>query len=153
YVSFGVSWESGTLALYQRDGGKVSVYDLPGSSGSATARPKPRDAAAAKNRAPVPGDAAVAKAEASIRQILKDDYARKQPAERKTLAQKLIKLAAETADDPASRYVMLRDAQELATGVADPALALQAIEGLGKWYQVEVAAQQLAALEKILATT
>jgi hypothetical protein len=141
------------VAVQNFDANKLAVYDLPGAAGTAVFQPRPRDPEAAKNRAPVPNDAAVAKAEAGVHQILKDDYARKQPAERKTLAQKLITLAAETADDPASRYVMLRDAQDLAVGVADPALALQAIDGLAKWYQVEASAQQLAALEKILAAT
>jgi PA14 domain len=143
------SWEARAVAVYDRGLNKLWVYDLPGGSGNVGLRPKGRDAAAA-NRTPVPGDAAVAKAEAGVRQILKDDYARKQPAERKALAQKLITLADQTADDPAARYVMLRDARDFAVEVADPVLAVHAIDGLAKWYQVEGSVQKLAALEKIL---
>jgi hypothetical protein len=148
-----VSWEARAVALYERETKKLWVYDLPGAAGIVTASVRPREAGSAANRSPVPGDAAVAKAEAGVRQILKDEYARKQPAEKKALAQKLVTLAAQTPDDPASRYVMLRDAQELAVGVTDPGLALQAIGDLARWYQVEASAQQLAAMEKILATT
>jgi hypothetical protein len=147
-----VSWEARALATYHYETNKLSVYDLPGASGAVAIRPKGREPEAA-NRAPVPTDAAVARAEAAVRQVLKDEYAKKSAAEKKALAQKLIKLAEETADDAAARYVMLRDARDLAEGVADPALALQAVDGLAKWYQVEASAQQMATLEKILAAT
>jgi hypothetical protein len=147
------SWEARALAVHDVDASKVAVYDLPGAAGFVMPRPSRVGDAAVRNRAPVPGDAAVAKAEAGVQQVLKDEYARKQPVERRALAQKLIALAAETPDDPAARYVMLRDAQDLAVGIGDPALALQAIEGLAKWYQVEGAALQQTVLEKILASS
>ena len=105
------------------------------------------------NRVPVPSDAAVAKAELAVRQVLKDEYAKKTPAELRSFAQKLIKLAEETTDNPATRFVMLCDAREFALVAADPALALLAIGNLAKWYQIDGSAQQLASLEKILAAT
>ncbi|HSQ57313.1 MAG TPA: hypothetical protein VLM40_16445, partial [Gemmata sp.] len=139
-----VSWEARALAVYHFDTNKLEVFNLPGAPVSLVSR-KPRDAAF-KTRSPIPADAAIVKAEADIRQLLKDEFARKQPSERKALAQKLIKLAAETPDDPASRYVMLREAQDLAVGLVDPALALQVIEQLAKGYDIEGPAQQLGAL-------
>ena len=55
---------------------------------------------------------------------------------------KLIRLAAQTPDDPAARYVMLRDAHELAAGVADTALALLAIDAMARWYEMDGAARR-----------
>ncbi len=149
-----VSWEGRAIATFDPGSKKLSVFNLPGGSGGATivSRPAGRDTENS-NRAPIPSDATLAKAEATIRQVLKDDYAKKTPAELKAFAQKLIKLAGETADDQASRYVMLRDARDFAQGVADPALTLQAIDGLAKWYQIDGPVQQLASLEKILAAS
>ncbi|MCE9565102.1 MAG: hypothetical protein K8U57_23980 [Planctomycetes bacterium] len=149
--SVAVSWEAHAIAIYDSESKKLCVYDLPGSSSaSVVTRPKGREDG---GRATVPDDAAIAKAEATIRQVLKDDYAKKTPADQKALAQKLLKLAGETTDDPVSRYVMLRDAREFAQGIADPTVTLQAIDSLAKWYQINGPAQQLASLEKILAAT
>jgi len=146
-----VSWEARAIAMYDGEAKKLLVYDLPGGSSAGVAtRPKGRDDG---DRAAIPNDAAVAKAEATIRQVLKDDYAKKTPADQKAFAQKLIKLAGETADDPVARFVMLRDARDFAQGAADPTLTLQAIDSLAKWYQFDGPAQQLASLEKILAAT
>jgi len=152
-VAWSASWESRSLALYSSELKKLWMYDLPGASASGivVSRPKGRDSG--NDRLAIPTDAAVAKAEASIRQVLKDDYAKKTPAEQKAFAQKLIKLAGETMDDPVARFVMLRDARDFAQGAADPTTTLLAIDSLAKWYQFDGPAQQLASLEKILTAT
>src|SRR5205823_1696113 len=80
-------------------------------------------------------------------------YARRQPAEKKALAQKLLTLAGETADDAAARYVMLRDARDLAAEVGDLPLAAQAIDALARGYEVDPAAAKVALLEKVVAGT
>lgn len=151
---FTVSWEARAIAAFDRETKLLSVFDLPpGIGGAASAvRPVGRDVEGA-GRALVPSDPAVGRAELAIRQVLKDEYARKGAADQKALAQKLLKMAEETADDLPARFVMLRDARDFAQAVADPALALQAVEGLAKWYQVDGQGLQLAALEKILAAT
>jgi hypothetical protein len=113
----------------------------------------PPDPAPREKRLPAPAGDALARAEANVRTVLKDDYARKQPAERKTLAQKLITLAEGTGDDPDARYVMLRDARDFAAEVADPLLAIQAIDALAKWYDVDPTAAKVAALEKVLSAS
>lgn len=104
-------------------------------------------------RPPAPAGDALAKAEANVRMVLKDDYARKKPGEKKGLAQKLIGLADGTTDDAAARYVMLRDARDIAAEVGDPVLAAQAIDGLAKWYEIDPAAAKLAAFDKVLGSS
>lgn len=148
---FALSWESRTVAMYERATKKLLLYDLPGgSTGPVVIRSK-RDGD--DKRSSVPGDAATAKAETAIRQVLKDDYAKKTPADHKALATKLLKLAAETNDDPATRYVMLRDARDLAQGIGDTTLTLQALDSLAKLYAIDGPTLQLVSLEKILAST
>jgi hypothetical protein len=104
-------------------------------------------------RLPVPKDDALDKAEAELRAVYKEDYARKTAADRKALAAKLLALADKTPDDPAARFVMLREARDLAAEAVDVPLAMQAIDGLGKWYAADAAGMRYAALEKVYAST
>jgi WD40 repeat protein len=168
-ATIALSPDGRSLVMHNRSDHKLTTYDLPPVDGAVAVRPPvnpdpapkvnpapapeatPRPAAADRLAAPA-GDA-LAKAEANVRTVLKDDYARKQPGEKKTLAQKLITLADGTTDDPAARYVMLRDARDLAAEVGDPQLAAQAIDALAKWYEIDPAAAKLAALEKILSAS
>src|SRR5207249_1218509 len=64
------------------------------------------------------------------------DYAQKAPIDRQILASKLLQQGMDTADDPAARFVLLREARDLAAGAADAATASRAIVSLGKFYTV-----------------
>jgi WD40 repeat protein len=161
-----ISADGRSVAVHNQHKTLVTVFDGP--TGLVAARPPIPDPdpspapktnpntpvpAVGANRLPAPDGDALAKAEANVRAVLKDDYARKQPGEKKVLAQKLITLAEGTTDDPVARYVMLRDARDLAAEVGDPALAVQAIEALARWYEIDPAAAKLAALEKTLSVS
>jgi len=102
-------------------------------------------------RRPVPAAAAQATATAEVRAVLKDDYARKAPGDKKVLAKRLLGLAEGTTDDPPARYVMLRNARDLAVEAADPATAAQAVDWLARWFVVDADGLKAAALEQILA--
>jgi hypothetical protein len=78
----------------------------PGTAKPAVPKPEPK-------REPAPTAAAKKEAEAVVRDLFKDDYAKKTPAERGILARKLLKLAKETKDDPVGRFVLLTEAMEL----------------------------------------
>ena len=151
-VELSASWDARAAVLYDRDGRKVWVYDLPSVGSLAGARTRSGHSIA-KFRAAIPGDVAQLKAEGTVHQILKAEYARKQPAERKALIHKLITLAGETTDDRAARYVMLRDARDFAVELHDPSLALQAIETLVGAFEIDPSAAKLSAFEKIVAAT
>jgi hypothetical protein len=148
------------LVLYAASAGKMTVYDIPAGQLSGAAVASAERSPEATGGAPAPGSRlavpaadALTKAEAEVREVFKDDYARKKESDKKALAQKLIKAAEGTADDAAARYVMLRDARDLAAEVGEVVLAVQAIDGLAKWYEVDPAAAKLAVIDKVLPGT
>jgi hypothetical protein len=88
-------------------------------------------------RLPVPDAARLKEAEAQVRDVFKDDYARKGSSDRKLLAQKLLKNGLETADDPAARYVLLKESSSVAAQAADLPTGLRATDELAAAYQVD----------------
>ncbi len=103
-------------------------------------------------RKPVPDEATLALAEKKLREMLKAEYARTLPTERRALAQKLLGLTDDAAVDPAAHYVLLRDCNTLAIEVLEPDLAMQALEGIIRHFAVDADQLRLASFEKIKAT-
>ncbi|MBI3854738.1 MAG: hypothetical protein HY293_03505 [Planctomycetes bacterium] len=102
----------------------------------------------AQDKAPEP-DAAVQKEKLKvIKDLFKDDYAKKAPQDQIALAKQLINRGRETASDPAGQYVMLREARDLAAGAGDVDTALKAVDEIGKVFAIPSAAFKLAALAK-----
>ena len=60
-------------------------------------------------RIPVPEAGKLRSSEAEVREVFKEDYASQDPRHRKPFAQKLLKNALETNDDPPIRYVLLKE--------------------------------------------
>ena len=99
---------------------------------------------AADERAAVPAAEARQKAVREIRDIYKREYATaKKPAERGTLATRLLENAQETADDPTSRYALLEEALALAIAAGRFNLAKSVADQLGQDFQVEPLAGQV----------
>src|SRR5262249_18542921 len=71
-----------------------------------------------------------------IRETFKEEYAKKGATARIALAKKLFQQGAETTDNDSARYVLLREAGDLAAQNGETTLALQAISELQKRYQV-----------------
>ena len=61
------------------------------------------------SKVPVPSDDALAQAEKSVRELYKDDYAAKTPADRLRLARKLAETARETKDNEPLRFALFRE--------------------------------------------
>jgi hypothetical protein len=95
---------------------------------------------------PVPEPAKQKESEAIIRDIFKDEYARRSPAERISLARTLIKEAARTKDDPASKFVLLRQAKDLAVEGGDFTLALHAWDELAQTFAGDFTADRISVL-------
>jgi tetratricopeptide (TPR) repeat protein len=114
----------------------------PGPAVAVPAKPAPPPAA----KAPEPDAASQKEAEAKIREILKADYAKRAPADLQALAGKLIRMGMETRDDPAARYVLLREGRDLAAQGGDTATALKAIDQMEKSYEVDALGMKTAAL-------
>ncbi len=88
----------------------------------------------------------VAAAERLVASIYKDELASSQISVRLELARKLLKQGIETRDDTAARYVLLRDARDMATALGDAATACRAIDLLSREYRFNVSEAKLTAL-------
>ncbi len=114
-----------------------------------TGRAAPKDEPAKDERSPVPGAASQEKAEKLIKELFKDEYARKSPREKLSLAAKFLEQARETKDDIAARFVLMREALDLASQAGDPGETLKAVEMMAKDYAINGLAVKTTALEKV----
>lgn len=89
-----------------------------------------------KKAAPPEGDA-LKKAEKLVKEVFKEDYANTSAQNRALLARKLIQQGIETRDDPASRFVLFREARDIAAAAGDLETALQAIRELAGTFDID----------------
>jgi hypothetical protein len=102
-----------------------------------------------QDRAPEP-DANTQKEKLKIvKDLFKDEYAKKSPADQSALAKQLISRGVETASDPGAQYVMLREARDVAASAGDVETAMRATDELAKIFAISAVAFKLAALAKI----
>lgn len=88
-------------------------------------------------RIAVPSDAAQGQAEKLIREIFKEEYLVKTPAAQRKLAKKLLQQGLETNDDPISRYVLFREAGDLAARSGDVETVIRSADALIAGYQLD----------------
>ncbi|HZE99243.1 MAG TPA: hypothetical protein VE981_19720 [Planctomycetota bacterium] len=100
-------------------------------------------------RLPVPEAARLKDAEKSVRDLFKAEYAKKTPSDRQALATALLDQAARTSGDPAGSWVLYREAQDVAVQAGDPKLAVAAVDGAARVFDVDAPALKLAALSAI----
>ncbi len=89
------------------------------------------------------------KVETSLKDLFKREYASKKPAVQLALALKLYRQGLETTDNPAERFVLFREARDLAVKTLQPEAALGAIDALGQSFAVNALKMKVAALHKI----
>ncbi len=112
----------------------------------------PQPMAMANKRLPVPDAAALAAAEKIVKETFAADFAKKLPADRKKLAERLFADAKGTANAPPAMYFMLREAMALAVESHDTATLLKAADALDETFEVDGFAFKVAGLEKIAQT-
>ena len=95
---------------------------------------------------PVPDLAAQGVSEKAIHKLYKADYDATGLADRQALAQKLLHEAFETHDDWTARYVLLRDARDIAVHCGDLSTALKAVDDLAREYGIDGGEMTLQAL-------
>jgi WD40 repeat protein len=97
---------------------------------------------------PVPDAAAQARAEALVKRILGEEYARaaKDPAARSKLVRLLWEQGKETRDDGALRFVLLREARDQAARCADAPTALLILGDLARDFAVDEPTLKVEAL-------
>lgn len=101
------------------------------------------------DRIPVPTTQAAQEAEKLVKDVYKDEYAKRGPEERKALAARLLEDGRNNKADPASQYVLLREARDAAAQVGDVEVALDAITEMGKVFVIDVPEAKLATLNTI----
>lgn len=79
-------------------------------------------------RAPAPDEAALKQAEQLVKDLFKDDFAKKNPRDMTALADKLVAQAREAKDDRTSQFVLFREAQELYAQAGDAERGLATID-------------------------
>ena len=109
-------------------------------------------AAPPDERAAVPSADEIAKAEAVVRNLLKAEYAKTKTADRLALAAKLMEEAAGTKDN-AARFVMLRDARNIAAGAGNGTLAFTAAGEIATDFQISAGKASAAAADLIAVAT
>ena len=92
--------------------------------------------------------------EPSMVEVLPRDHVRSWQAfplnsEKQALAKQLIGRVNETKDNPASQFVLLRAAKDIATQASDGETAFQAIDTMAEKFQVDADTMKLAVLTKL----
>lgn len=107
-------------------------------------------APAADERLKLPTPEAVEKTTKEVRTIFKDDYVKTSPKAKVALAEKLLEQGLETKDDPTARFVLFREAADLAAAGGDIDLALRAYETIQAEFKGSVAELQEPILRVIV---
>jgi hypothetical protein len=124
----------------------------PAAAKPAAAVPATLPPAAPAARRPEPDAEALKAAEKLVRDTYKADYARRTPADQQAFAARLLTEAAETKDDPAGRYVLLRESRDIAAQAGDATTALSAIDRLAEAFAVDPLPMKAAALAAVART-
>lgn len=131
----------------------VAATSTPPSTAPATSAPVPSVPPAALPASPkqqaIPEEVAVIKAREQVRRVFQEEFKKaKEAKELLALADKLMALAAESSDDVASRYVMMDEAQKLASQSGDLSKTLSLIDDFARYFDVDFPKLKSAAVEK-----
>jgi len=139
--------------------GKVAVNRPPPAADPAPAKPGEPAAAPAPKPAPAPArvadvtkrvsvpDAARQKeAEKLVKELFKEPYAKKAPADRQALAALLLQQAVKTADDPAAAWVLCRESQDISAQLGHIRGTIKAIETAALLFDIDAFALKQTAL-------
>ena len=99
---------------------------------------------------PAEPDAAVQKETLKkVRDLFKDEYARKSPSDQMALGRKLLQNGIDTSGDEAAKFVLLKEAREVSLAAGDVETSLRAIDETSQSFAVDGAALKLAVLGKV----
>jgi WD40 repeat protein len=100
-------------------------------------------------RQAIPSTAAQAEAEKLVHELYKADYARRRPADQQSLATKLLAEGRSTKDNPAGRFVLFREARDLAALAGDAVLACDAVDALAADFEYDVVSAKVELLQRM----
>jgi len=133
------------------DSPALKPSDTPPAPSSKDPAPDPAPPAAdpgvdVSKRAPIPDAAKQRDAEKLVKELFKEQYSKKTPADRKVLIRLLMDQAAKSQDDPTALWVLYREAQDNAVQICDGASALESIERMARIFDVDAMSMKNAAL-------
>ena len=123
--------------------GWVSFCALSGAAWGAATPVAPATRPALQH---VPDEPAQARAEKMVREVYAKELASHDLNERRALAQKMMVAAMESGDDTAARFVLLKEARDVAAGAGDAIAARKAIAALAKSYAIDPTKMSLGAV-------
>jgi WD40 repeat protein len=97
----------------------------------------PTTVPAAPTRTAVPGSPEQDAAEKKIKAAFELEYTKTRPTEKLELANKLLETGVKTRDNPAERFVLLREAREMAVQAGDALTALRSIDEMAQAFSVD----------------
>ncbi len=100
-------------------------------------------------REAVPSQVKLKDAEKTIKDIFKDDYAKRSAEDRKAFGCKLLQQAFDTKNDMPALYVLLREASATAASTGDAETAVKAIDALAVAFEIDAGALKADALAKV----
>src|SRR5438045_4084169 len=100
-------------------------------------------------RIPIPPESEQSRAEWTIRELFKVEYAKQSPLGQTSLARTLLRHARGIADDPPMRYVGFRGAADVAAPSRNPVVALSAAGKLFKHFRPDAGLVKHALLAKM----
>lgn len=103
----------------------------------------------AANRLPVPSDDEFKAADALVKEIFEQQLKAQKPAEKLALAQLFLQHAADSAEEPASQYVLFTLAIEQAIAARSVEVTMQAIDAQGFKFEIDTGAQKVDALQRL----
>ena len=107
----------------------------------------------AAKKIPVPTDTDQAEATKLIKEVYGDEYSKaKTTTEKQALAKKLVGKANESKDVPASQFVLLRLARDIATQAGDGQTAFKTVDTMAETFQFDVLAMKTVVLTKFTTT-
>jgi hypothetical protein len=105
-----------------------------------------RPAVDVSKRAQVPDVTKQRETEKQIKDLFKEQYSKKAPADRKVLIHLLLEQAAKSQDDPGALWVLCKEAQDVAVQSCDVKAALESIEMAARVFDVDAMPLKNAAL-------
>ena len=105
----------------------------------------------ADSRSAVPNKSDLVESERIVKSIFKADYAKTKAADRAALAAKLLEQAADSKDDLKAKYVLLREARDVAAKAGDHEVYLKAADEMAANYQISAAEARVAGIDALVA--
>jgi hypothetical protein len=111
------------------------------------ANPAPvKPVAEVMKRSPVPDASRQREAEKQVKELFREEYSKKTPADRKKLARLLLEQTGKSYEDPAAVWVLCRESQDLAVQTCDIPTLTGCLDLVARYFDVDPATTKAAAL-------